>query len=66
MSRFVGEILVDRDAIRPGTRVVHQTYGQGIIQEVTEKVIVIRFDKIKQVKKLDIQFCLSNQLLKIL
>lgn len=66
MSRFVGEILVDRDAIRPGTRVVHQTYGQGIIQEVTEKAIVIRFDKIKQVKKLDIQFCLSNQLLKIL
>ncbi len=66
MSRFVGEILVDRDIVKPGMRVAHQTYGLGTIQEVTGKAIIIRFDKMKQVKKLDIQFCLSNQLLKVL
>ena len=65
MSRFVGEILVDRDAVKPGMRVQHQTYGAGVIKEVTDKAIVIRFDKIRQEKKLDIQFCLANQLLKI-
>ena len=65
MSRFVGEILVDRDAVKPGMRVQHQTYGTGVIKEVTDKAIVIRFDKIRQEKKLDIQFCLANQLLKI-
>ena len=65
MSRFVGEILVDRNAVKPGMRVQHQTYGAGVIKEVTDKAIVIRFDKIRQEKKLDIQFCLTNQLLKI-
>lgn len=66
MSRFVGEILVDKDSIQPGTRVMHSTYGAGTIREVTDKAIIIQFDGQRQQKKLDIQFCMSNQLLKIL
>lgn len=66
MSRFVGEILVDREAIRPGTLVQHKTWGRGVIKEVTEKAIVIQFEKGKMIKKLDIQFCLSNQMIQIL
>lgn len=65
MSRFVGEILVDRDAIRPGTIVVHKTWGKGRIMEVTDKVIAIQFEKDKMVKKLDLQFCISNQMIKM-
>ena len=53
MSRFVGEILVDRDAVKPGTHVIHQTYGAGVIKEVTDKAIIIQFDKVRQEKKLD-------------
>jgi DNA helicase-2/ATP-dependent DNA helicase PcrA len=66
MSRFVGEILVDREAIHAGTRVNHKTWGDGTITAVNDRMMTIRFDKTKAVKKLDIQFCLSNQMLKII
>lgn len=37
VSRFVQEMLVDRDLIRVGNKIVHKRYGQGVITYVDEK-----------------------------
>ena len=39
---------MDRNAVKPGTHVIHQTYGAGVIKEVTDKAIIIKFDKVRQ------------------
>lgn len=66
MSRFLGEILLDRQNLIPGKKVVHQIFGPGIIKEVGDQALVIQFEKLQDAKKLDIGFCISRNLLKVL
>lgn len=65
-SRFVGELLLDVAALKKGVRVRHGSYGDGTINALENGTITIRFDHYPRAKKLDLEFCASHQLLKIL
>jgi DNA helicase-2/ATP-dependent DNA helicase PcrA len=64
-SRFVGEMLIDRDKLIPGVKVEHKTYGIGIIKSNQQGKISIYFEKLKKERTLDLEFCMQNMLLKI-
>ena len=66
MSRFVGELLVDREQFAKGTRVRHKTYGEGTITKVTQTAVSILFRDTKEMKTLNLSFCISNHLLEII
>jgi DNA helicase-2/ATP-dependent DNA helicase PcrA len=64
-SRFVGELLIDRDKIKPGAKVNHKTFGEGMIKSVNEGKITIYFDKLKKERTMDLEFCIQNMLITI-
>lgn len=64
-SRFVGEMLLDRDSLKAGTRIWHKTFGAGIIKSNDKGKLVIYFDELKRERILDLEFCLQNMLLTI-
>lgn len=64
-SRFVGELLLDRESLIAGTEVLHKTYGRGIIKSNDQGKLVIFFEQLKKERTLDLEFCLQNMLLSI-
>ncbi|MDF2474187.1 MAG: UvrD/REP helicase [Anaerocolumna sp.] len=62
-SRFIGELLMDRERLAPGTKVIHKTFGEGIIKSSNQGKINIYFDRLKKERTLDIDFCIQNMLL---
>ncbi len=64
-SRFLGELLVDKEMLTTGTEVIHKTYGKGIIKSCNDGKLVIYFHKLRSEKILDKKFCISNRLLTI-
>lgn len=66
VSRFVGEILLDLEALKRDTIVKHKSYGEGKIISNDGNKIVIHFKKIRKKRKLDLKYCVQNQLLTIL
>ncbi len=66
MSRFVGELLLDRDKFTVGQRVRHKVYGEGRIVQITQTSATILFEADKTMKTLSISFCISNNLLTLL
>ncbi len=65
-SRFVGEILLDKEKLIPGTKVDHKTYGVGEIKENRQGRLVIYFERLKKERTLDLEFCVQNMLLTII
>lgn len=64
MSRFVGELLLDRDNFKVGQRVRHKVYGEGRITKLSQTAVTILFKE--GIKTLSISFCISNNLLTLL
>ncbi len=64
-SRFIGELLLDCEALVAGTMIEHKTFGAGLIKSNTNGKLVIYFDRLKKERTLDLSFCLQNSLLKI-
>lgn len=64
-SRFVGEILIDRDLLVKGAKVVHKMYGEGIVIENRDGKLSVKFDKIFLPKTLDVEFCIRGQLIEL-
>lgn len=64
-SRFVGEMLFNRQELAPGCKVAHKTYGLGKVQKIEERKITIYFDRLKSCRVLDLDFCVQNGLLEI-
>ncbi len=62
-SRFVGELLLDRDSLKTGTRIWHKTFGAGIIKSIDKGKLVIYFDELKRERILDLEYCIQNMLL---
>lgn len=62
-SRFVGELLCDKNALKPGQRINHKMYGDGVIQRIDGNKITVKFDKILVPKILALDFCISNQMI---
>jgi len=65
-SRFVGELLLDRDNLNVGTKVEHKTYGMGIIKSNDHVKLVIYFERLQKEKTLDLEFCMQNRLFTII
>lgn len=64
MSRFVGELLLDRDKFTVGQRVRYKVYGEGRITKLSQTAVTILFEE--GIKTLNISFCISNNLLTLL
>lgn len=64
-SRFVGEMMVDRRLLCENSIIFHKTYGKGHIIKQEKGKLIIKFDTTGTEKKLDIDFCIRNQLIKI-
>lgn len=64
-SRFVGEILIDRELLVKGAKVVHKMYGEGVVIENRDGKLSVKFDKIFLPKTLDVEFCIRGQLIEL-
>ncbi len=64
-SRFVGELLCDRNGLKENQRIVHKIYGPGCIKKVDGNAVTIKFDKILIPKVLALDFCISNQMIQM-
>ncbi len=65
-SRFVGEILLDLESLKPNVLIKHKVYGQGRIVSNDGTRLKIYFDNIGKKRVLDLKYCVQNQLLTIL
>lgn len=61
-SRFIGELLTDKDRLIPDARIEHKTYGEGIIRDNTDGKITIYFNQLKKERTLDLNHCIKNML----
>ncbi|MGB8455123.1 MAG: ATP-dependent helicase [Anaerocolumna sp.] len=64
-SRFVGELLIDREYLKAGTKIEHKTYGSGTIKSNNQGKVVIYFEELKRERTLDLDYCIQNMLLSI-
>lgn len=64
-SRFVGELLMNKVAMKENARVKHNTYGLGTILKVRDGKCTIKFDKQSVPKVLSVEFCVQNQILQV-
>jgi DNA helicase-2/ATP-dependent DNA helicase PcrA len=64
-SRFVGELLCDKNGLKEDQRIVHKLYGSGSIKKVDGNKLTIKFDKILIPKVLALDFCISNQMIQM-
>ena len=60
MSRFVGELEVDRRALQVGARVVHQKFGEGTITYMDETRVSVHFDQSDDTKTFHIDYAIGN------
>ncbi|MBR3772734.1 MAG: ATP-dependent helicase [Clostridium sp.] len=65
-SRFVGELLMNKVAMKENARVKHNTYGTGTIVKVEDGKCTIKFDKHPVPKVLSVEFCVQNQILQVI
>ena len=65
-SRFVGEMLFNKQELRKGTLVEHKSYGKGRVEKIEDGKITIYFDRLRKQRVLDLDFCVQNELLKVL
>lgn len=63
-SRFVGELLMDKSAMCEGTLIEHKRYGRCRILKNDGKKMQILSLRTKKSYVLDIEFCISRQLIK--
>ncbi|MCR5609211.1 MAG: ATP-dependent helicase [Lachnospiraceae bacterium] len=66
VSRFIGEIFVDRSELVVGTRIAHGKYGNGTIISIERGKMCILFDYRGLKKVLDINHCISSKLIRVL
>lgn len=65
-SRFVGELLFDKANLKKDTLVEHKSYGKGKIVLISDGKVTIYFERLKKQRVLDVEFCVQNELLKVL
>ena len=64
-SRFVGELLFNKQELKPGIRVEHKAYGPGKVTSIEDGKITVYLDKLKKNRVLDLNFCIQNEILRI-
>ena len=62
-SRFVQEMLVDRNLIKAGNKIIHKRYGKGVITFADDKKLCVFFEKTGETKTLSLEYTISNELI---
>ena len=62
-SRFLGELLFDKEELAVGQIVTHKKYGKGTITYVDQDRICVYFDKLDDTRTLNVEFVVANGLL---
>ena len=62
-SRFLGELLFDKEELAVGNKVTHKKYGSGTITYVDQDRICVYFDKLDDTRTLNVEFVVANGLL---
>lgn len=65
LSRFVGEMSLTSQELKPGTHVVHVSYGKGIVMAVDKERARIYFDSIPGEKLFQLEVCKKRSVLTI-
>ena len=64
VSRFVGEMVLGKEDLEPGTHVVHATFGKGIVVAREKERVRIYFASLDEEKVLHIEVCRKKNVLK--
>lgn len=64
-SRFVAEMALERELLKPGTHLEHKVYGKGILTVQDNKRAIVYFEQLGTEKILDIEVCRRQALIKI-
>ncbi len=64
-SRFIGELYLDVDDLKKGTKIEHERYGTGIIRSREDGRLIIYFEKMQKELMLDEKYVVSGRLIKI-
>ena len=64
-SRFLGELLVDKEKLKVGAAVYHKKYGAGTIRKVEDDRITIFFEESKRTLVFSKEFCINNHVLQL-
>ncbi len=62
-SRFVREMLIDRNLIKAGNTIVHKRYGRGTITYADSKKLCVHFEKTGETKTLSLEYTIGNDLI---
>ena len=62
-SRFLGELLFDKEELAVGAIVEHKKYGIGKITYIDQDRICVYFDKLDDTRTLNVEFVIANGLL---
>jgi DNA helicase-2/ATP-dependent DNA helicase PcrA len=65
ISRFVKEMIVDRDILKEGNKIIHKRYGEGTITYVDDKKICVYFEQSNSSRTLSIDYTMSNNLIEL-
>lgn len=63
ISRFVTEMVIDRDVLKEGNKIIHKRYGKGVITFVDDKKICVHFEKLQAVRTLSIEYTMRHGLI---
>lgn len=66
VSRFVTELLTDLESYHVGASVKHEKFGIGEIRKMENGRLMVYFESSKRIHTFHIEYCVQNQLLKIL
>ena len=65
LSRFVGEMVLSKEELLPGTHVVHASFGKGIVTAKEKEKVRIYFDSLGNEKLFHLDVCRKNNVLKV-
>lgn len=65
LSRFVGEMSLTIQELKPGTHVVHASYGKGVVTSVDKERARIYFDSLSGEKLFQLEVCKKRSILTI-
>lgn len=65
LSRFVGEMSLTAQELKPGTHVIHASYGKGVVTAVDKERARIYFDSISGERLFQLEVCKKRSILTI-
>jgi len=66
VSRFVGELLYDREAMKKGAGIVHRKYGEGRIIAVRGEKADLLFERDGRRLTVQLEYCVKKGIVKLL